>query len=78
MKIVADTTRCVSAGMCALTVPAVFDQSEDDGTVVLLDPEPPAALHPAVERAVRLCPSGALSLVEPAAPAVTPAPDGAE
>lgn len=78
MKIVADTTRCVSAGMCALTVPAVFDQSEEDGTVVLLDAEPPAALHAAVERAVRLCPSGALSLEEQVTPSITRPPDAAD
>ena len=64
MKIKADTGRCVGAGMCALTLPEVFDQSEDDGTVVVLDHDPPAALGPAVRRAVQLCPSGALSVEE--------------
>ncbi|WP_169949758.1 ferredoxin [Microbispora sp. H11081] len=64
MKIKADTGRCVGAGMCALTLPEVFDQSEDDGTVVVLDPGPPTALGPAVRRAVQLCPSGALSVEE--------------
>ncbi|GGO12404.1 ferredoxin [Microbispora rosea subsp. aerata] len=64
MKIKADTGRCVGAGMCALTLPEVFDQSEDDGTVVVLDAEPPADAAPAVSRAVQLCPSGALSLEE--------------
>ncbi|MBB6344062.1 ferredoxin [Nonomuraea muscovyensis] len=62
MKIEADTTVCIGAGMCALTVPKVFDQSEEDGTVVLLDPSPPAELEDAVRRAVTLCPSGALSV----------------
>ncbi|MGI5162070.1 ferredoxin [Microbispora sp. CA-102843] len=64
MKIKADTGRCVGAGMCVLTLPEVFDQSEDDGTVVVLDAEPAAALAPAVSRAVQLCPSGALSVEE--------------
>jgi ferredoxin len=62
MKIKADTGRCVGAGMCALSLPEIFDQSEDDGTVVVLDPEPSEALKPAVNRAVQLCPSGALSV----------------
>ncbi|WP_433239411.1 ferredoxin [Streptosporangium sp. CA-135522] len=62
MDIKADTDRCVGAGMCALTVPEVFDQSEDEGTVVLLDGDPPASLEAAVRRAVQLCPSGALSV----------------
>ncbi|MGW5262169.1 ferredoxin [Microbispora sp. NPDC004025] len=64
MKIKADTGRCVGAGMCALTLPEVFDQSEEDGTVVVLDAEPQAALLPAVNRAVQLCPSGALYMEE--------------
>ncbi|AWS45016.1 ferredoxin [Streptosporangium sp. 'caverna'] len=61
MKIKADTEICIGAGMCVLTAPEVFDQSEDDGTVVLLDSDPPAAQEAAVRRAVQLCPSGALS-----------------
>ncbi|OPG12734.1 ferredoxin [Microbispora sp. GKU 823] len=64
MKIKADTGRCIGAGMCVLTLPQVFDQSEDDGTVVVLDAEPSSDLAPAVNRAVQLCPSGALSVEE--------------
>ncbi|MFF4614507.1 ferredoxin [Nonomuraea jabiensis] len=63
MEIKADTTVCIGAGMCALTVPAVFDQSEDEGTVVLLQKVPPAELEDGVRRAVTLCPSGAISVV---------------
>jgi ferredoxin len=63
MEIKADTTVCIGAGMCALTVPQVFDQSEDEGTVVLLveGGEVPEELEDAVRRAVTLCPSGAIS-----------------
>ncbi len=64
MKIKADTGRCIGAGMCVLTLPQVFDQSEDDGTVVVLDAEPSADVAPSVNRAVQLCPSGALSVEE--------------
>ena len=64
MKIKADTGVCVGAGMCALTVPEVFDQGEEDGTVVVLEPEPAASREAAVRRAVKLCPSGALSVEE--------------
>ncbi|MET7326995.1 ferredoxin [Nonomuraea sp. NPDC005650] len=63
MEIKADTTVCIGAGMCALTVPEVFDQSEDEGTVVLLQQVPPAELEDGVRRAVTLCPSGAISVV---------------
>ncbi|MER7500056.1 ferredoxin [Nonomuraea pusilla] len=62
MRINADTSICIGAGMCALTVPKVFDQSEEDGTVMLLQEEPPAELEEAVRRAVNLCPSGAISI----------------
>jgi ferredoxin len=48
--------------MCALTVPQVFDQSDDEGLVVLLEPNPPADLEETVRRAVNLCPSGAISV----------------
>ncbi|NUW31313.1 ferredoxin [Nonomuraea sp. SMC257] len=64
MEIKADTTVCIGAGMCALTVPQVFDQSDEDGTVVLLETSPPAELEDGVRRAVTLCPSGALSIAE--------------
>ncbi|TMR97016.1 ferredoxin [Nonomuraea basaltis] len=61
MEIKADTTVCIGAGMCALTVPEVFDQSEDEGTVVVLKSPVPEELEDAVRRAVTLCPSGAIS-----------------
>ena len=61
MRIRANKDVCVGAGMCVLTAPEVFDQSEEDGTVLVLDPEPSAARQAAVRRAVQVCPSGALS-----------------
>jgi len=64
MKIIADTSRCVGAGQCVLTEPTVFDQSEDDGTVIVLISEPPADLEAAVREAVHICPSQALSLLD--------------
>jgi ferredoxin len=75
MKVIADREVCIGAGMCVMTLPAVFDQ-DDDGLVVLLfedleevdpkevDPEAvdTAGVEATVRRAVQLCPSGALSL----------------
>jgi ferredoxin len=58
----ADRGRCVGAGNCVLTLPAVFDQDDDEGLVVILDPEPPADDAELVARAVQLCPSGAISV----------------
>lgn len=59
-----DPRRCCSAGMCVLTAPEVFDQSEEDGTVRLLR-QPGADQEAAVRDAVDLCPSGAISLTRP-------------
>lgn len=62
-RIVADLDRCVGAGQCVLTDPDAFDQSEDDGTVVVLRENP--ADDEALKRArvaVEICPSRALSL----------------
>lgn len=62
MRIVTDTARCVGAGQCALTEPKVFDQSDDDGTVVLLTEHVDDDLVASVEEAADLCPSQAISL----------------
>ena len=62
MKIIADLTRCVGAGQCVLTEPALFDQDPEDGTVVVLDDQPAGDLATAAQDAVRVCPSQALSI----------------
>ncbi|MGW3470962.1 MULTISPECIES: ferredoxin [Saccharopolyspora] len=67
MRIEADLDRCVGAGQCVLTEPALFDQNDEDGRVVLLatevDDGDDSAVA-AVREAVHVCPSGALSLVD--------------
>ncbi|EOD69287.1 ferredoxin [Amycolatopsis vancoresmycina] len=64
MKIIADTGKCVGAGQCVLTEPILFDQSEDDGTVIVLDDQPEGDLVEKAREAVHVCPSQALSLQE--------------
>ncbi|HEX6352728.1 ferredoxin [Actinophytocola sp.] len=64
MRIVTDTGRCVGAGQCALTEPRVFDQSDEDGTVVLLTDHAEGDVLDNVRDAIDLCPSQALSLKE--------------
>ncbi|RJQ76445.1 ferredoxin [Amycolatopsis panacis] len=64
MKIIADTGTCVGAGQCVLTEPELFDQSEDDGTVIVLNDTPEGELVEKAHEAVNLCPSQALSLQE--------------
>lgn len=60
MRIVVDVERCRGAGLCTLTAPEVFDQDEEEGTVLVLDDEPPPALHQAVVAAVGLCPNSVI------------------
>ncbi|MET9001804.1 ferredoxin [Amycolatopsis sp. Hca4] len=64
MKIIADTGKCVGAGQCVLTEPSLFDQSEEDGTVIVLDDQPVGDLVEKAREAVHVCPSQALSLEE--------------
>jgi ferredoxin len=73
VKVLADKDVCISAGMCVMSADAVFDQGDDDGIVVLLGDgvsadgdsvDVPADQHDAVREAVKLCPSGALRLVD--------------
>lgn len=64
MKVHVDTDRCVAAGQCVLAAAEVFDQNDTDGTVVLLDADPPADQLAAVRDAVTLCPAAAIILDE--------------
>ncbi|WEB41340.1 ferredoxin [Streptomyces yunnanensis] len=64
MRIHADQEKCCGAGSCVLAAPDVFDQREEDGIVVVLDPAPPAALHDAVREAVAICPAAAITVTD--------------
>jgi ferredoxin len=64
MRIKTDLTRCCGSGNCVLIAPTIFDQSEADGTVVVLDTEPSAEYTPAVLEAVRVCPTQAITVAE--------------
>jgi ferredoxin len=63
VKVLADRSVCIAAGMCVMTDDAVFDQ-DDDGIVVLRCDRVPDDHHQRVRQAVDLCPSGALSVSE--------------
>jgi ferredoxin len=64
MRVIVDRTRCMASGQCVLSADAVFDQREEDGTVVLLDPGPPAELDDDVRRAAMLCPAQAITVID--------------
>ncbi|NKQ54284.1 ferredoxin [Amycolatopsis sp. K13G38] len=62
MRVVADLDRCCGTGQCVMNAPEVFDQNEEDGTVVVLREVPDPDQEEAVHRAVRHCPTEALAI----------------
>ncbi|KIZ14597.1 ferredoxin [Streptomyces natalensis] len=64
MKLSVDRERCCGAGMCALTAPEVFDQDDEDGRVLLRDPQPPHRHHAAAREAAAICPAAAITVIE--------------
>jgi ferredoxin len=64
MKIQIDRERCRGAGQCALNAPALFDQDEDDGTVLVLNEEPSPELQASVRLAATLCPNSVIRITE--------------
>jgi ferredoxin len=64
VRVVVDFEKCVGAGNCVAAAPAVFDQQDDDGLVLVLDENPPAPEHEATRRAARLCPANAITIEE--------------
>jgi ferredoxin len=62
MKVTIDMDRCVAAGQCVLAAPDVFDQRDEDGVVVLLNPSPPTESADAVRTAAALCPALAITV----------------
>jgi ferredoxin len=63
LRITVDEDRCVAAGHCVVSAPEIFDQREEDGVVVLLEPQPPAAAHDTVRQAALLCPAAVIRVV---------------
>ncbi len=62
MRITVDLDLCQGHGMCEMEAPEVFAAQRDH--VEILDPNPDESLRPAVEAAVRYCPTQALRIVE--------------
>ena len=57
-----DEGLCVASGNCAMAVPEVFDQREDDGVSVVVRPNPPVEKEDDVREAVVACPGRAIRL----------------
>ncbi|HJP80748.1 MAG TPA: ferredoxin [Pseudonocardiaceae bacterium] len=64
MKVHIANDQCVGAGQCVLSAPEVFDQKDDDGTVMLLDDRPAEAVQGRVRDAAHLCPAGVIEVDE--------------
>jgi ferredoxin len=59
-----DLDKCVGAGVCAIAAPEVFDQNDDDGIIVVLDPHPSPDQEAAVRDAAVRCPAAVIKLTE--------------
>ena len=64
MRVTVDQDKCVGSGQCVLAADSVFDQRDEDGIVVLLDPEPPQEVQQDVHRAAMVCPALAIDLTD--------------
>ena len=64
MKVFVDQDICASAGNCVMNAPDVFDQRDEDGVVVLLNPNPTADQAEGARRAAAFCPAMAIQIEE--------------
>jgi ferredoxin len=62
VKVLLDRDLCQGHGMCVLEAPDVFALDKDDDQVRLLAEEPDESWREAVMKAVRYCPTAALSV----------------
>ena len=61
MKVVVDQSICNLHGLCVETAPEVFEMG-NDGLLHVLDETPPEGVRAKVDKAVRECPTGAISI----------------
>ncbi len=62
LTVTVDRDACCGVGRCAMTAPEVFAQRDSDGTVELLESQPPPRLHEDVLLCAELCPCSAISV----------------
>lgn len=62
MRISIDRDRCIGSGNCVLAAPALFSQSDDDGTVIVLEEMPGEEQRANLEEAVETCPARVISI----------------
>lgn len=59
-----DQELCEGYACCVMTAPTVFDISDETGKAFPLQPNPDDSLRDLVEKAVRGCPTHAISIEE--------------
>lgn len=64
IRVLADKKKCIAAGLCVGREPAIFDQGEEDGLVLVLRDDVGAEELEGVVESARICPSGAITVVE--------------
>lgn len=64
MKVTVDADKCVASGQCVLAAGEVFDQNEDDGTVILLNADPDPQQYEGVRLAAQMCPALVIHVTE--------------
>jgi ferredoxin len=63
VRVSVDQRRCCGSGVCAAIAPELFDQSTDDGVVVLLRETADESELPRLEEAAQLCPVAAIGVL---------------
>jgi ferredoxin len=64
MRVEVEPEKCIASGQCVLIAGTVFDQDEDDGTVVLKTDDVPPGDEDAIRDAARICPARAIRTVD--------------
>ncbi|MEV0037965.1 MULTISPECIES: ferredoxin [unclassified Streptomyces] len=64
MKVTLDQDKCVASGQCVVAAGDVFDQRDEDGIAVLLNPNPPAEQASDTRHAAAVCPALAIHIQE--------------
>ncbi|MFD8963844.1 ferredoxin [Streptomyces sp. NPDC059568] len=64
MKVTLDQDKCVASGQCVVAAADVFDQRDEDGIAVLLNPNPTAQQTDDTRHAAAVCPALAIHIQE--------------
>lgn len=64
MKVRVDQDKCVASGQCVMAAEDVFDQRDEDGIAVVLDPAPSPDRATDVRQAAAVCPALAITVEE--------------